>query len=456
MTACTTPKPNVILILADDLGWKDVGFMGSQYYETPNLDQLASSGIVFTRAYAGAANCAPSRACLMSGQNTPRHGIYTVNQSDRGNKKTRRLVPTPNTTVLADQFITLGEELEAAGYRTASMGKWHLNEDPRTQGFTVNVAGGKWGHPAGYFAPFAYPDIEAKDGEHLTDLLTQHAIGFIQENRDNPFFLYLPYYAVHTPIQGKPHLIDYYTAKGGDELQHNPVYAAMVATMDSCIGEIVNELDVLNLREKTLILFSSDNGGLYQISRQDPLRGGKGAYYEGGIRVPLVVNWPAEFEPKIHTSNAISNLDFYPTLLDLLGLEPLNNQLDGRSFESVLSGSGDLEQRPIFFHFPIYLEANKSCAPSGRDPLFRTRPGAVVIDGEWKLHWYFEDRAYELYNLKEDIGETKNVANVFPDQLQALQEKLKQWIEDTEAPIPHMKNLDYDAEFEAEKISKWQ
>ncbi len=453
--ACKQEKTNVILFVADDLGWMDTGFMGSTIYETPHIDQLAAEGMVYTQAYAGAANCAPSRACLMSGQNSPRHGIYTVGSSERGHEKTRKLIPVSNITVLDDSFITLAEELHDAGYVTATMGKWHLNEDPRTQGFDINYAGGIWGHPAGYFAPFKYPKIEAEEGEHLTDLITAEAIQFIESHKDDPFFLYLPFYAVHTPIQGKQHLIKHYEAKGGNALQNNATYGAMISTMDSCIGSVLSSLDRHNLRDHTLVIFTSDNGGVYQISRQDPLRGGKGSYYEGGIRVPLVFNWPQQIKPGSVSLSRVNNLDFYPTILDVLGIEARNPLLDGRSLKEELLGQDTVPNKPLFYHFPIYLEANKASALSGRDSLFRTRPGAVIIDGDWKLHWYFEDQGLELYHLGNDLSERVNLAAINPEKRNQLLKQLKDWIAITEAPIPDQINLAYDSIFERERIQKW-
>ena len=459
LSSCgNTKQPNILLIVADDLGWKDVGFMGSEFYETPNLDKLAGEGVVFNQAYAGAANCAPSRACLLSGENTPRHGIYTVNSSVRGNARTRRLIPTKNNTVLGDEFITLAEELQKAGYVTASMGKWHIGDSPLSQGFDLNYGGGKWGHPAGYFAPFKYPEIEADEGDNLTDLISARAIRFIRENVDRPFFLYIPFYAVHSPLQGKAHLVEKFRKKGGNELQHNAKYAAMIATMDSCVGAIIREVDDLNLRKKTLILFTSDNGGVFNISLQNPLRGGKGSYYEGGIRVPLVVSWPGEIEPGIDEKTIVANLDYYPTLLDFLGVEPMNTMLDGISFKNVLlSSKGDEatvstpEPHALYFHFPVYLEANKGNVKCGRDVLFRTRPGSVIRFGDWKLHWYFEDNALELYNLSTDIGEEHNLAETHPEKAQELLQMLKSWIEETGAPVPTEINSEFDPEFERGK-----
>jgi len=315
----TQRSPNVVLIVADDLGWRDVGFMGSDYYETPNLDRLAGEGMVYTQAYASAANCAPSRASLMTGRYTPAHGIYTVSPSERGDPRTRRIIPARNTDSLAHEFYTLAEALRDRGYATVNIGKWHLGKDPRTQGMDVNVGGSYWGHPGSYFAPYQRPDLKAPEGEYLTDRLTSEALAFMREHRNQPFFLYLPFYAVHTPIEAKPVLEEKYRKKGGVDCQSNAAYAAMVDNLDRNIGLLMKQLEDLELEEHTLVIFTSDNGGIRRISCQDPLRAGKGSYYEGGIRVPLLFCWPGKIEAGTRCNQAVINLDFYPTLMDISG-----------------------------------------------------------------------------------------------------------------------------------------
>ncbi|RLD95732.1 MAG: aryl-sulfate sulfohydrolase, partial [Bacteroidetes bacterium] len=398
--------PNIVLIVADDLGWKDLGFMGSSYYETPNLDLLAGEGMVFLQAYAAAANCAPSRACLMTGMYTTAHGIYTVASSERGDPRTRRLIPATNTDTLDNRFFTLAEALKQAGYTTVNIGKWHLGNDPCSQGMDYNVGGSIWGHPKSYFAPYIQPSLSAPEGEYLTDRLTEEAIAFMRNHHRHPFFLYLPYYAVHTPIQAKAGLEQKYEKKGAVACQDNASYAGMVENLDSCIGRLMEELDVLGLSENTLVIFTSDNGGIREISCQDPLRAGKGSYYEGGIRVPLIFRWPGLIENESVSIEPVINLDFYPTLLQITGQESPAN-LDGLSLWPVLGGEDALTERPIFFHFPVYLQAYKKGFDDGRDPLFRTRPGSVIIEGNWKLHYYYEDGGIELYDLNSDPGERK-------------------------------------------------
>ncbi|MCG8700153.1 MAG: sulfatase [Bacteroidales bacterium] len=449
----TYGNPNVLIIVIDDLGWKDVGYMGSKYFETPNIDQLAQQGMVFTNAYAAAANCAPSRACLLTGQNTPRHGVYTVSPSARGKAEHRKIVPTPNSNFVKDSESTLGDELKKVGYTNATFGKWHIGKDPLKQGFDKNVAGGKWGHPKSYFAPYIYPELEAPEGEYLTDRLTDEAIDFMEKNKDETFFMYMPYYTVHTPIQGKEHLIKRYKEKGGKGCQRNPKFAAMVHTMDSCVGAVLDKLKELKLEENTIVIFTSDNGGIRSISCQNPLRAGKGSYYEGGIRVPMIVRWPSNVEKGSKSDYPVVNMDIYPTLCELLGIEP-GKELDGTSILPLLTQEEELEVRPLYWHFPIYLQAYNPKKDQGRDPLFRTRPGSVIRYGDWKLHEYFEDGNIELYNLKDDIGETNNLAEEQPGKAKELYQMLDEWRKELNAPVPKEKNPEYNEKVEQEAIKK--
>lgn len=443
-------KPNILMINVDDLGWKDLGFMGSEYYETPNLDALAKEGMVFYNAYAGAANCAPSRACLLSGLNTPRHRVYTVSPSDRGDSKTRKLVPIKNTKHLSDNSYTLPRMLKSAGYVTGSFGKWHVGENPEKQGIDENVGGSSRGNPGkdGYFSPYTIDHIsDGPKGEYLTDRLTHEAISFVEKYKDTTFFLYLPFYTVHTPIMGKEELIEKFKNKNGSNGQNRPDYAAMVASMDENIGKLLFYLKKNGLEKNTIVIFTSDNGGIRAISEQNPLRAGKGSYYEGGIRVPLIIKWPGKVAPNSTSKERISNLDFYPTLQHIVNPQKKAKVLDGLDFGPIFEGAA-LTNRDLFFHFPIYLQYYSKQKDDGRDPLFRTRPGSVIISGEWKLHEYFEDGELELYNLKSDVGEENNLAKEKPAKAQELLQKLNEWREKTQAPIPTTTNPNYDAVFE--------
>lgn len=447
LTSPASERPNILFILADDLGWMDTGFMGSTYFETPNLDRLAADSLIFKQAYAGAANCAPSRACLMTGQQSPRHGIYTVSPSDRGNAVTRKLIPTPNIDKLDDEDQTLAEFLRGLGYQTCQAGKWHLGDDSRTQGFDRNIGGWNTGSPlGGYFAPWRNPFLESgPDGEYLTDRITTEALGWLKaRDKTRPFFLYLPYYAVHTPLQAKPELIEKYKQKGPRGYVDSPVYAGMVENMDTQIGRILSYLDDQALREDTLIIFSSDNGGIRAVAPQDPLRAGKGSYYEGGIRVPMTVSWPGHIQPGVDTHSVTTFVDWFPTLASLLGENRPANALDGIDLSPVLLGTGALEERSLFFHFPIYLQAYNTRTDDGRDPLFRTRPGSVIRKGNWKLHEYFEDGALELYNLATDLGEKNNVIKSHPMVAAELYGELKAWRESLHAPVPTEPNPKYE------------
>jgi len=451
-------KPNIILINVDDLGWKDLGFMGSDYYETPNLDKLAGQGMVFYHAYAAAANCAPSRACLMSGMNTPKHGIYTVDNSERGNAKTRKIIPTPNREFLPDSIYTLAKMLQDNRYINGTFGKWHINEDPLQHGFHVNVGGSFHGNPGrdGYFSPYNINFIEdGPEGEYLTDRLTQEAIAFIEANQGKPFFLNLPFYSVHTPIMGKKNLIEKFENKPGVDGQDRADYAAMVASVDENVGKLLDVLDELSLTENTLVIFTSDNGGIRDISYQNPLRAGKGSYYEGGIRIPLVIRWPRKIQAGSTSDFPVTHMDFYPTISRMVKGKASqdNDLLDGIDL-TPLFGQQKMEERPLFWHFPIYLQAYNPKEDDGKDPLFRTRPGSVVRKGKWKLHHYFEDDDYELYDLEVDPGERTNLAEketAIRDQLISL---LGAWRSNNDAPVPTQRNPLYDAQFEINLIKE--
>lgn len=446
----TIVQPNIVLILVDDLGWKDLHAYGSNYYQTPNIDKLTDRGMTFTNAYASASNCAPSRACLLSGKYPPRHGIYTVNSSGRGEKKLRKLIPTPNSTVLHDSIITIAEELKKAGYNTASIGKWHLGEDPRTQGFNVNVGGTHLGHPKSYFSPYKNKALkDSTTGEYLTDRLTSEAIRFIEQNENNKFFLFLPYFTVHSPLQAKKILIEKYENLEGNKGQNNKVYASMVEAMDVNVGRIITTLDSLKLSENTLLIFTSDNGGVSQTSSQHPLSFGKGSYYEGGIRVPLIVSWPGKIKPKTKNDVPVSNIDFYPSILEAAEItKPISVEVDGQSLMPLLLGKNEFNSgRPIFWHFPIYLQSSNHQFKDGRDMYFRTRPGSVVRTGKWKLHEYFEDGDIELYNMDVDPGEQNNLAEKNPEITKKLYQTLLEWRRKTNAPVPAELNPFYDKSF---------
>lgn len=431
--------PNILFVNVDDLGWKDLGIYGSSFYETPNIDRLAAEGMMFTSAYAAAANCAPSRASMFTGRYSPHHGIYTVASSERGKSESRRLIPTPNTTILNDSISTLVTDLKNAGYKTISLGKWHISESPLKQDFDINVGGGPNGHPKSYFSPYLNENLsDGPEGEYLTDRLTEEAIQFLEENRNDPFFLYLPYYTVHTPLQGKEELIEKYNNKEPSGDQSHAIYASMIESLDTNFGRIMHALEELGLKENTIVIFTSDNGGIRGISTQEPLRAGKGSYYEGGIRVPMIISWPGNVTKGTRSDEPVINIDLYPTILEILN--DSNSSLEGQSILPVLSGENTLEERPLFWHFPIYLQAYDRQKDDGRDSLFRTRPGSVIGLGKWKLHEYFEDGGLELYDLEKDIGERSNLVREYPDIANQLLDSLNDWRVRTHAPVPRELN----------------
>ena len=444
-------KPNIILIVADDLGWTDLSYMGSKYYETPNIDKLSQSGITFFNGYASSANCAPSRATMMSGKYHPSHGIYTVSPSARGLDITRKIIPIKNTENLDLKFFTIAEMLKSEGYINAHVGKWHLGEKgnyPMDQGFDVNIGGWESGGPkGGYFSPYSNPNLEnGPEGEYLTDRLTNEAINFIDNNKEERFFLHLAYYSVHTPIQSKREYSNYFKNKSSDENHNRPDYAGMIRSLDENIGKVLSKIEELNLSEETLIIFTSDNGGIRSISNQNPLRAGKGSYYEGGIRVPMIFSWKGKLETNKKSFERISNIDFYPTIKNIIGHKNKNLKLDGLDLNPIFRGK-KLKERALFFHFPVYLEAYNVQKDDGKDPLFRTRPGSVIIKGDWKLHHYFEDNELELYNLSDDMSESKNLSKINKEITTRLYNDLDVWRTSNNAPIPSDKNPKYNQKF---------
>lgn len=424
-------KPNFVFILIDDLGWSDLGCMGSQYYETPNIDKLADEGVIFTSAYTNAPNCAPTRACLLSGQYTPRHGVYTVGSSERGKARLRKLIPIRNKTKLAPQIVTIAEALKPAGYVCGHFGKWHLGKGPQfaptSRGFDVEF---QRDHGKGHFNPA---------GEYFTDRATDKAIDFIEKHKDEPFFMYLAHHAVHTPIQAKKEIIEKYKKKQGSDGHNNPTYAAMIESVDEGVGSILDKLDELGLADNTLVFFFSDNGGVVGITSMEPLRGGKGMLYEGGVRVPLVVRWPGEIKPGSTCDVPVMGIDFYPTMLEIAGApKPSGQVLDGESIVPLLRRGGKLRREAVFWHFPAYLEANY-----GWKGTWRTTPAGAVRLGNWKLIEYFEDGTLELYNLKDDIGEKHNLAQEMPAKTNQLHGLLKNWRKSIKAPVPTELNPQY-------------
>ena len=440
-------RPNFVFILLDDVGWKDPGYMGSTYYETPNIDKLASEGLMFTNAYACGSNCAPSRAGFLTGQYSPRHGVITVDPSTRGLSADRRLIPVVNDATLNPEHVTFAEALKVAGYVSASIGKWHMGNPsaglgPVEQGFDINIAGDSAASPLHYYPPYSLPNCsEPAGGRYITDRLTDEAIAFIGNNKANPFFLYLPYFDVHQPLEAKPDLKAYYETPGklADRTtkpdHNNSTYAAMIQSVDQCIGRVMKKIEELGLDENTIVFLFSDNGGVGGITDMYPLRGAKGMFYEGGIREPLVVRWKGKVKPGTVCDVPVISIDFFPTFLELAGVKkPDGKILDGQSIVSLLQGGTQLSREAIFWHFPAYLEVTLNCASGARKDCptqpessvpFRSRPVSVIRKGDWKLLLFLEEwildcgentaspnlnNAVELYNLASDLGEQNNLA----------------------------------------------
>jgi arylsulfatase A-like enzyme len=383
--------------------------------------------------------------------NTPRHGVYTVGESTRGKSKTRKIIPVPNREYLTEDVVLLPELFKKNGYITANFGKWHVSEKPLTQGVDFNVAGGINGNPGknGYFSPYEVPHISnGPEGEYLTDRLTTEAITFIEQNRDTSFFVYLPLYAVHTPLLPNP---DLYESKyrNADKYLRNSQrkYAAMVETLDQNIGRLIDYIDEMGLAKNTIIILTSDNGGIASISPQTPARAGKGSYFQGGLRVPLMIRWQGVTTPQNNDQLTV-NLDFFATFCEMFNLD-IDQPKDGISLLSIILGERQLVQqnRFLYFHFPIYLQSYDGARDEARDPLFRTRPGAVIISQDWSLHEYFEDNEKLLFNLTEDVGEQKDVAKTYPEVVEQLYDRLSEWREAIGAPVPKALNEDYDEFF---------
>ncbi|RPI22425.1 MAG: hypothetical protein EHM61_22320 [Acidobacteria bacterium] len=444
-----TSKPNMVLFLIDDLGWRDLGFMGSRYYETRRIDCLAGEGMIFSDAYANAPVCAPTRACLLSGQYGPRHGVYTVWKSDRKPDNKRKLIPVPNKEHLDPGNVTFMELLRSSGYVGACIGKWHLGADPDKgpigQGFDLNVGGNASGAPPSYFSPYRNPQLpDGPPGEYLTDRLTDEAIRFIAENRSKPFFLYFTHYAVHEPIQAKEEVVAHFSGKDPDGGQKNPRYAAMIKSVDDSVGRVLDKLRELGLEDDTIIIFTSDNGGHGTVTSNAPLRGSKGMLYEGGIREPMIVRWPGRVKAGSRCSTPVMTIDLYPTFLELAGIaKPQDKVLDGLSLLPLLTGTGRFRRDAVFWHFPAYLQRY-----AGMEGYWRTTPAGAIRKGDWKLIEFFEplgeENRLELYNLHEDIGESRNLVKARPDKAKELLHDLQDWRQAVNAPVPTERNPKYD------------
>lgn len=431
--------PNVVFILADDLGWTDTD---SAWYETPNLDRLRTRGIKFTDAYSPAANCAPSRACILTGQYVPRHGVYTVDSAHRFDKGVvgwggrimegpdrfeRWMIAPENARSIGTSGETVGSLMQRAGYKTAYLGKWHA-------GWGGPIPNGAYGDELrGYdemvlSGPSHYntviwptPSPALPEGIYLSDHLADNAVRFIGENKDQPFFLFYSDFLVHLPEEAPEEIVRKYEKKPPVGGHGNPKYAAMVECLDRSIGRILDRLDELELTDNTLVIFTSDNGGDMRTSNL-PLRGWKGMFYEGGFRVPALVSWPGHVAPGSTSSVPVSGIDLLPTLADVAGCEMKDQPVDGQSLVPLFEGR-TFAERDLFWYMPGYLP--------GRLP-----PSAVIRSGDWKLIHFFEDDHLELFNLADDIGEENDLARNCPEKAQELKARLDAWRAKTTAKIP--------------------
>jgi arylsulfatase A-like enzyme len=431
-------RPNIVFILADDLGYTDLACYGSRYYETPNIDRLAREGMRFTAGYTCGPNCQPTRAALLTGQYGPRTGVYTVGSEDRFDWPSRPLRPVENVTDLPLEKTTVANALQEAGYATAMFGKWHLGKSakyhPSRRGFDEAIVS-----QGRHFNFQTDPPVPRDPHAYLADFLTDQAVRFIRKHQNEPFFLYLPHFGVHNPYEAKEPLIDHFRDKPPAGGHRDPVYAAMIASVDESVGRILELLDELNLADKTLVILSSDNGGVggyqrlgiqaHDTTDNSPLRGGKGMLYEGGIRVPYIFRQPG-FVPSGSVCEApINSVDLFPTLLEIARAKPPSEPLDGVSYVSLLKGEADgLAERAIYWHFPGYLGAGKNT--------WRTLPVSVVRQGDWKLLEFHEDGRLELYNLRDDVGEEHNLAEKMPDRAAALRRQLESWRKQIGAKMP--------------------
>jgi arylsulfatase A len=443
-------KPNFVFILVDDMGWVDIGCNGSRYYETPNIDALASQGMRFTNAYAACAVCSPTRASIMTGRYPARLGVTDwIRSRFQGGKipddkknpteyvggKRQKLLCPPNALWMELDELTIAEMLKPAGYVTCHIGKWHLGADdwyPEKQGFDYNIGGCDYGQPPTYFDPYFrkgqgdIPTLKPRqEGEYLTDREADEAVRFIRGHKDRPFFLYMAHYAVHTPIEAKVEVVKKYQAKPPTE-QKNAKYAAMVESVDDAVGRICSALEELGLADNTVVFFTGDNGGLLPITNNAPLRSGKGYPYEGGIREPLLVRWPGVARPGSTSDEPVISVDYFPTLCEAAGvLWWIDREIDGVSLVGHLKSGGTqpLGRDSLFWHFPHYRGAD-------------VVPYSIVRAGDWKLIKRYEGKTFELFNLKDDLAERNDLSEAMPEKVRELDAKLQEWLTRTHAKLP--------------------
>ncbi len=430
MTASGKRFPNIVFILIDDMGWMDSGCQGSEYYETPNIDRLASEGARFTDAYAACTVCSPTRASILTGKHPAR--LHLTDFISGHIHPWARLRAPDWTQYLSHEETTFATVLNSAGYNTFFVGKWHLGEAayyPEKHGFDVNIGGCHRGMPPTYFSPYGIETLgDGPEGEYLTDRLTDEALMLMERSRHRPFLLYLSHYAVHIPLEARSRLIEKYAAREKHG-QISETYAAMVESTDESVGRVLDKLDELGIAEETVVISFSDNGGYTKATSNAPLRHGKGSAYEGGHRVPLIVRWPGGMDSGTVCSVPVMSTDFYPTLLEACGLSPMPGQhRDGLSLMPLLNGSGSIRREALFWHYPHYH--------------FST-PYAAVRKGDYKLIEYFESGRTELYDLSNDLGERFDLSVKETDKVEELRTDLHSWQNDAGAQMP-APNPDFD------------
>lgn len=432
-------QPNIVFILIDDLGWADLPAYGHDFHETPNIDRLASQGMLFTQVYAAAPVCSPTRASIQSGQYPARIGI-TDFITGHWRPHERLTVPLNRTQHLPLEVETVAEVLREKGYATAYFGKWHLG-NPRVTPALQGYDHGFYRRGGGHYnvGDFLVPAQDVDSGAFLSDIIADHGLSFMEDHSDQPFFLVMSHYAVHIPLQSTAQLIDKYEQKPKPESGlNNPVYAAMIEQVDQSVGRVMEQLDALGIADNTVVVLTSDNGGLLErfdrstgvkVTTNTPLRDEKGSLYEGGIRVPMIVRWPAAIDAGTTSDALVSSVDFYPTFVDLAGGSmPDAQEFDGISLVPILQGSEPDGERALFFHYPHYHHST---------------PSGAIRRGDYKLIEFFEDGRVELYNLRTDMAESTVLTVELPDRAADMQDLLASWRTDIGALMPTM-NPDFD------------
>ena len=443
-------KPNIVIVLADDLGWADVGYNGNQCLETPHIDKFARQGMVFNRFYPSAANCAPSRASMMTGMYSPRHHVYLPQGMAKGEGSHRRwLVPTQklpethnlfqvNNNHVDPGLVSLAEMLKKSGYVTARLGKWHIGDD--NQGFDYSSSDGT----PGLVSNVGGEEERFYEDTLVAQRLTDAAIDFMGKNKKKPFFLYLSHWEVHSPMAARKNAVDRFSSqfstKDCDGV--DPVYAAEAEQLDVSLGRIMASLDSLGLTDNTLLIFTSDNGGSLKYTTNGVLKGGKGGFYEGGIRSPFVARWPGVIKSGTATSYPANGIDFMPTFAEMAGAPlPEKQPVDGISLLPVFRNPGYQKERVMYFHFPLYLGGEEGVSSelpafdTGK-PMWRAVPCTTIIRGDWKMIWYDEYDKYELFNLANDISEKNNLVGKFPEVEKSLLNEIQSWVKAVDAPVP--------------------